>query len=193
MYQWITEVTQKIENWASEADIVYNFAARYYHDVIKKEIVLANITKRDHILCIGGGICPFSAILLHQATGAKVTVIDNNMDCVLKARQVIARLGLKSFVTVLCQDGSSRNLSFSEYTVIHFALQVCPMECVFSHVEKYVAPGTKLLIRRPKRQLGKMYSRFFAPMLTSCPLTIHKNARNIGSTILYVKQGNVPL
>jgi len=175
---WLTTFTQKIEDWASRTEIVFKLAEKYYHDVIRKEIILANITAKDHILCIGGGICPFSAILLHKTTGAKVTVIDNNRSCVTKAKQVIARLGLSKHMQVLCQDGRSSDISFCEYTVVHFALQVCPMECVFSNVEEKVAPGTKMLVRRTKGQTETH---------CHCPLTLHKTACNIGSTSLYIK------
>lgn len=186
MSQWITAITQKIEDWASEKEIVYKFAEKYYRDVVQKEIVLAAITEGDSILCIGGGICPFSAILFHQATGAKITVIDNNTCCVSKAKQVIDRLNLNEHVTVLHQDGRSTDISFSAYTVVHFALQTQPMECVFSHVEKNVTPGTKLLVRRPKKRLKNLYSQL--PMLHHCPFTVHSAASNIGSTMLYIKE-----
>jgi len=186
--QWITDFTRKIEYQATRSEFVYQLTAGYYRDVIQKEVVLANITKGDHILCIGGGTCPFSAILFHQATGAKVTVIDNNVICIPIARQVIEHLGIGEHVRVLCQDGAGADTTFSEYTVVHFALQVCPMASVFSHVEKQVAPGTKLLIRRPKTQLKNLYSGLPSPLLHSCPLTTHKKARNIGSTLLYIKQ-----
>ena len=188
MAKWITAFTKKIEDWASRTEFIYKLAESYYHDVIKKEIVLANISKEDHILCIGGGICPFSAILLHQASGAKVTVIDNDSRCVAKASQLVERLGLSGKVKVSFKDGCSTNLTFSKYSIVHFALQVNPMACVFSHVEEHVAPGTKLLVRRPKRQLRRLYSRLPSPMLNLCPLIIHSKTRNIGSTLLYVKQ-----
>jgi len=184
----ITGLTQKIEAMASEAGIAYRLAEGYYRDVVQNEVVLANITKDDHILCIGGGICPFSAILFHQITGARVTVIDNDSNCVPKARQVIKRLGLGEYVRVLYQDGGSAGINFSDYTVVHFALQVCPMECVFTYVENNVSPGTKLLVRRPKSRLGKLYSRLSRELLSHCPLTTHKKARNIDSTALYIKQ-----
>ena len=185
---WICSFTQKIEDWASETEFLFKLARDYYHDVVQNEIVLANITSDDNILCIGGGICPFSAILFHQATGAKVTVIDSNNCCVDKARQIIKRLGLSKSVKVICQDGGSAALSFAKYSVVHFALQVSPMETVFPYVEKRVAPNTRLLVRRPKKHLGKLYSCLPSPLLHSCPLTTHKKARNIGSTLLYIKQ-----
>ncbi|MCL2545806.1 MAG: hypothetical protein FWE06_01245 [Oscillospiraceae bacterium] len=183
----ITKLTQKIESWASETAFIYKFASGYYRDVVEKEIVLANIGGHDHILCVGGGICPFTAILFHQTTGAKVTVIDNDSCCVPKAKRVIERLGISDAVRVLCQDGSNQALAFADYTVVHFALQVCPMEGVFSNIENRVDPGTKLLIRQPKRKLRKLYDKLPSALLRRCPLTMHKKARNIGSTLLYVK------
>jgi len=186
MLRWITGITQKIECRAAKSRAVYWLASQYYRDVVQKEIELAGITKNDHILCIGGGICPFSAILFHQATGARVTVIDNNTACVPQAQRVIERLGLGGHVRVFCQDGGSAELSLSEYSVVHFALQVSPMERVFSRVEKQAAHGTRLLVRRPKSRLCGLYGCLPGFALACCPHITHK-ARNIGSTLLYVK------
>ncbi|MCL2169772.1 MAG: hypothetical protein FWB74_07100 [Defluviitaleaceae bacterium] len=181
---WITDITRKIEGLAAKNKFVYSIASRYYTDVIKSEASLAGITADDHVLCIGGGICPFSAILLHQTTGAKVTVIDNEIHCVSEAQQVVRRLGICGNVNVVHQDGACKHACYKNYTVIHFALQVSPMECVFSQVEACTAPGTKFLIRRPKKHLCGLYSKL---SLNSETEVLHKKGRNVGSTLLYVK------
>ncbi|MCL2187482.1 MAG: hypothetical protein FWC16_06925 [Defluviitaleaceae bacterium] len=185
---WVTRLTQKIEAWAARNSAVYKLAEGYYRDVVQKEVALANINEGDHILCIGGGFCPFSAILLHRETGARVTVIDNCNDCVLLAQQMIRRMGLEKFIHVRLQDGASTPIG--DYTVVHFALQVFPMECVFNHVKSQAAPGTRFLIRRPKDGLRSLYSKIsnkVKHMLNQCPFAVHNNARNIGKTLLYVK------
>ena len=183
---WITKFTQKIEYFAVKTKLIYNIGKKYYRDMIKNEISLANITSNDRILCIGGGLCPFSAIMLHQATGALVTVIDNNSSCISKARQVIERLGIGECVRVLHRDGGDTELSLSEYTIVHFAMQVAPLEYVLSQVERRAAAGTKLLVRRPKNCMKHLYSR----ITLSCPRYItHKKARSVGSTMLYIKDG----
>lgn len=184
----ITGLTHKIEYLAAGSKTIYWLASRYYRDVVKKEIGLAGITEKDHVLCIGGGICPFSGILFHQATGARVTIIDNSAGCVRKAKKIVHRLGLNEYVQVVCQDGGSQSLSLSEYTVIHFAMQVCPMDYVFSHVERLASFGTKLLVRLPKKCLEGMYSCLPEPIIENCIPTSHKNACNIGSTVLYIKR-----
>jgi len=176
MLKWITKFTHKIEKQAVETGLIYRLASRYYNDVVRKEAVLASITQEDHILCIGGGICPFTAILFHQLTGAKVTVIDKDEKCIPKARKVISRLKLNEQVRVLHKDGN--NVDLGDYSVIHVALQVSPMEKVLSSIESQITEGTRLLVRRPK--IG-------ARLLSYCPYTTHK-ARNIGSTVLYIKQ-----
>jgi len=180
---WITRFTQKIEALAAKNKLIFRLASRYYNKIIKNEVDLADITKDDHILCIGGGICPFSAIMLHQNTGAKVTVIDNDSACIPEARKVISRLGIGDSVHVTCQDGCCADLSLSRYTVVHFALQVSPLESVFAQVQKRAADGTKLLIRRPKNHLCRLYSR----LSLSCQRHVaHKGPSNVGSTLLYV-------
>jgi len=186
MLRWITGITQGIERQAARSRAFYWLASQYYRNVIRREIELAGVTGNDHVLCIGGGVCPFSAILFHQATGAKVTVIDNNGVCVPQARRVIERLGIGAHVRVFCQDGGSAGLSLSEYSVVHFALQVSPMERVFRRVEGRVAQGTRLLVRRPKTRLSGLYGRSAGLAMACCRYITHK-ARNIGSTLLYVK------
>jgi len=183
----ITKLTQKIEYLAAEKSLVFNIASRYYHDVVDKEIDLANITEDDRVLCIGGGFCPFSAILMHQKTGAKITVIDNDADCLPKAREVIERFGLCEHIHLECQEGCCKNLALSQFTVVHFALQITPFAYVFAEVEKKVNPGTKLLIRRPKDGLNKMYCKLSETLLTCCRYIKHRVPCNIGSTFLYVK------
>ena len=190
MSEWITHLTYKIENQAAKAGLVYKFACGYYRDVIQNEIALANITDKDHILCIGGGMCPFSAILFHQLTGAKVTVIDNNADCIPKAKQAIKRLELDQFVQVFHQDGNGTDIRFTNYSVIHLALQIRPIERMFHTIKKEMTSGTKLLVRRPKKHLEEMYDQLSDDLLAHCPHTAHKS-RNIGSTVLYTKPAEI--
>jgi len=190
MSQWITGITRGIECSAAKSRGLFWLASLYYKSVVKKEIALAGITERDHALCIGGGICPFTAILLHRATGAKVTVIDCCAACTQKARRVIERLGLGEHVRVLCRDGGGEGLSFSEYSVVHFALQVSPMESVFSRVEKQAELGTRLLVRRPKSSLSCLYCALPGCAAALCPRIVHR-FRNIGSTLLYIKGGRL--
>jgi len=186
--QKITTFTQKIEALSAEQKFFYWLTSKYYDSVVKREIKLAGITKDDNILCIGGGLCPFSAVLLHQTTGAKVTVIDNNEACAKKAQEVIDRLGLQPHVTVRCEDGASLDFPLAPFSIVHLALQVFPMNQVFAQVEAHVNPGTKILVRRPRKCLNKLYSQWSNSVIHCCQQIFHKRLRNIGRTQLYIKK-----
>lgn len=182
----VTRLTQKIEYWAADNKIIYSLASQYYNDIIHREAKLANINSNDHVLCIGGGPCPFSAILLHQATGARVTVIDNDKQCVRAAQQLVTRMALDNVIQIFCQDG--KDIVLKGYSVILLALQVSSLDTVLANLEKQARPGTKLLVRRPKQCLNKMYCNLSSNWLTDCIAVRHKRARNIANTLLYIKQ-----
>jgi len=187
MLNFITRATQKIEERAAAVGIIYKLAEFYYKRVISREIDLAEISSDDNVLFIGGGVCPLSAILIHRSTGAKVTVMDNDRDCVSKASEVVERLGLSENIKLLHADGGDSELSLDGYTVIHLALQVTPVEKVFSELKRRASPGVKLLVRRPKDKLCSLYCDLSGKMLKSCNCVIHPGASNIGSTFMYTK------
>jgi hypothetical protein len=178
----ITSLTQKIESWASGAGVFYRLAENYYIDMVKNEAALAGIGENDKILCIGGGCCPFSAILFHRTTKARGTVVDNCDKCLPNAQPVIERLGLSDYINVVLQDGCP--LDIKDYSVIHLALQVNPIEKVVTEVESRMKPGAKLLIRQPKKNLCCLYDKFSNAMLAGCDCINHKS-RGVGSTFLY--------
>ena len=122
MSSTVTAITQKIENLAPRSRILFRLASCYYRGVISREADLAAIDSSDRVLFIGGGSCPFSAILLHQKTGAHITAIDHNAPCSEKAVSVIRQLGLEGKISILCSGAECPDLSLSSYTVVHFAL-----------------------------------------------------------------------
>jgi len=187
MLYFITKCTQLIEHIASKVQLIFHIVARYYHDVINNEISLANIKSSDHILCIGGGFCPFSAILLHMKTMARITVIDNDSKCTKNAIKLIKRLGLEQGIHIVHCDARNEVLTYDDFTVVHFALQTTPIHEVFESVKSRVSVGTKLLIRRPKARIGYMYSCLLSSRLTDCEYIHHNKACNIGTTYLYKK------
>jgi len=186
MAQFITSVTQRIEYIAAKNSVIYKMAELYYKDVVQKEVELASILQDDRVLCIGGGACPLSAILLHRLTGAKITVIDNDRACVLASRRAINRLGYADSIEILHGDGDA--IDPCKFSVVHFAMQVCPLEQVFRAVENRLSSGARILVRRPRHRIKGLYSSMDSEPLRSCARITHKHLRNLGETILYQKE-----
>ena len=186
MKKFITTITQKIEYMAARNSFVYEIVALYYKDIVKKEAELADIRENDRVLCIGGGACPFSAIMLHRLTRAKITVIDNNLNCVLVSRHAISQMGYSNSIEILYDDGCT--IDPYKSSVVHLALQVCPLEQVFQTVKDRVAPGTRILVRKPKESIKELYSDMNIGMFQGCKRITHKYLCNLGETILYQKR-----
>ena len=152
----IIKLTQFIELLATKNRLAYCITSAYYRFLVKREAVLANINEKDRVLCIGGGICPYTAILLHRYTRAHVTVEDSNKRCVEEARKFISRKGYKNINVVL---GKGEDLSYDGYTVIHLAMQITPKELVLREVLSRAQEGTRVLIRKPKKGVERLYCR----------------------------------
>lgn len=152
---WITKCTQGIELLATKSRIIYLFASLYYRLLVKRESMLAGIGKDDRVLCIGGGMCPYTAILLHQYTKARVTVIDNDSRCIEQSRCFLRHLGMEG-VDVTFHDGAQVNCR--GHTVIHIAMQISPKEAVLKQILKKAQDGARVLVRMPKNNLEGLYS-----------------------------------
>lgn len=183
MEQVITRITKGLEQLSARNKHFYRTVSLYYRSMIKKEIELANISASDKVLCIGGGPCPFSGILLHEYTGAKVTIVDNDDLCVRCSRSVINSLGYGDDISVLHGDG--KEIVPKDYSVIHMAAQVYPLAQVLREIKRRCCLGTKILVRLPKKSLFKAYGIEDVSFLNNCELkTFHSRVANVESTYL---------
>ncbi|NLK27989.1 MAG: hypothetical protein GX306_06565 [Clostridiales bacterium] len=185
MVKVIPRTTKVLERLAAKNTPIYRTLSLYYKKLVREEVTLANIQATDKVLCIGGGPCPFSGILLHEYTGAHVTIIDNDECCVCIAKGLIEKLGYSDSITVLHSDGN--NISPEDYSVIHMAVQVSPMEKVFCHLRQGCRMGAKILVRLPKKTLSNLYSINDLSVFQSCSGKAVHSWRNVDSTALFIK------
>jgi protein-L-isoaspartate O-methyltransferase len=185
MVKLIPKTTKIIERLAAKNTSIYRTIALYYKKLVKNEVDLANIQSTDKVLCIGGGPCPISGILLHEYTGAHVTIIDNDYCCVRISRELIQKLGYSDSIDILHSDGNE--ISPEGYSVIHMAVQVSPMEQVFSNLKQGCRFGAKILVRLPKERLASFYSCNNCSLFNACCAKAVHNWRNIDSTALFIK------
>lgn len=185
MARIILKTTKALERLAARNASLYRTVSLYYKRLIKKEAALANIQAGDKVLFIGGGPCPISGILLHEYTGAHITIIDNDPRCVGISKKLIEKLGYADFIEVLHSDGTDINPE--DYTVIHMAVQVSPLKQVFRHLKKGCRFGAKILVRLPKKRLADTCVITECSLCaTCCNKAVHRWG-NIDSTALFVK------
>ncbi|NLJ88370.1 MAG: class I SAM-dependent methyltransferase [Epulopiscium sp.] len=181
----ISRATKLLELLAAKSISIYKIASVYYKSLVKEEVSLASIKSTDKVLCIGGGPCPFSGILLHEYTGAYVTIIDNDNLSVRTARELVEKLGYADYIDVIHSDGN--DIFPTDYDVIHMALQVSPMDQVFCNMKKRCSFGSKILVRLPKKGLTKFYDINDHSIFINCYKKSVHNWRNVDSTALFVK------
>lgn len=181
----IPRVTRFLECLATKSYLVYRTISLYYKKVVKDEIDLADIDSTDKVLFIGGGQCPFSGILLHEYTGANVTIIDCDDYCVQASRKLIKNLGDEKYIEILHMDG--KDVFLDDYDIVHMAAQVSPIEQVFSHLKRGCNAEAKILVRLPKKTLQNFYSVKEPSVFKDCCGRIIHSWRNIGTTLLFVK------
>lgn len=183
----ITALTQKIEWLANQSRLFYPMVALYYKNMIKREVKLAELKPGDNVLCIGGGPCPYTAIMLHQLTGASVTVVDNNEECVQQSADLIRRMGLEDAIRIVCGEGEE--MDCAGFTVIHLALQVSPKGKVLKNLLARAGNGVKILVRLPKELMNGLYCPLESCPLPCCKCIKHSFFTNVGNTALYIKGG----
>jgi 16S rRNA A1518/A1519 N6-dimethyltransferase RsmA/KsgA/DIM1 with predicted DNA glycosylase/AP lyase activity len=175
----ITKFTQKVELWATKSKLIYFLMSVYYRMMVKREVTLANVSQNDRVLCIGGGVCPYTAILINKYTRSKVTVIDNDNACIEKSRKFLRRLGLDG-IEIVHADG--KHVCCRDYTVIHIAMQITPKELIIDEVLKKAKEGTRVLVRQPKSVLENLYCPLYGESGVFCSCVKHSLFSNVDNT-----------
>lgn len=179
----ITSLTQLIEYWACRSCLFYYLSWLYYRGMVRREVELAKITRADHVLVVGGGPCPHTAIQIHRLTGARVTVVDNDFLCVRSAIRLLERLGIADMVQVLHRHG--QNLKTDQYTVVVLALQLTPKLEIIRAMERQAKQGDRILICLAKDSLADWYSPLDQVQFVNLPAVTHNQFSNVKQTVLY--------
>lgn len=157
------QFTKKIERLCYQLPLAAYLCRKYYANIVQNEVKLGRIDARDHVLCIGGGPVPCTAIEIAIRTGAKVDVIDSDLQAVIHARHLIERLCLAERMKVYHVRGECYDVK--TYTVIHIAKQVFPRQAVIDWTLSQADLGARILIRHAKSSMKCLYT---APEMKIC-------------------------
>lgn len=127
-----------------------------YRGVIRREVALAEISSRDHVLAIGCGSLPFTAVHVARMTGARVTAVDCDSAAVEKAQSLVARLGLAHRISVIHGDAACDPLPPADVALV--ALQAAPKEHIRANLRRSIPAGHgRVVYRLPRNGLVGEY------------------------------------
>lgn len=127
-----------------EDNITHNYLTRYYN-LAANEIRLAGLTQTDHVLFIGSGPFPITAIEYAKQTGCRVDCVEKLEDKAEASRNVIHRLGLSSQIQVYNAEGQS--FPPGVYSAILVGVLAQPKQDIIDSIERESRDGTKVLAR----------------------------------------------
>ncbi|WP_017471685.1 class I SAM-dependent methyltransferase [Amphibacillus jilinensis] len=160
-------LTKKIEGLTAKTGIGWLLFKVYYTRKVMREINCANICEKDHVLCVGGGAIPCTAILIAQQTNANVTVVDHDSVMIRLAQSFVKRLGILNSIQFIHANGET--FCYQPYSVIHVARQVDPQEEVITGISKTACEQTRIIIRTANlsyvRNNQEQHGPFEVPLL----------------------------
>lgn len=151
----IPGLTLWLEAFCCRFPLLSPFFRHYYHKAVDNEVRLGDISSTDHVLCIGCGPLPVTAMEIARRTGARITAVDICPMAVKWARRAVERNKLSHLVQVQKADG--RKVNPRGYTVVHVARQVCPQQCVLDNILARCGNKVRVIVRTPHACLEKFY------------------------------------
>ena len=176
-----------IASWEKKCNkipFLFNLYARPYKSILKKEIALANISEDDHILNVGCGAMPFTAIYLAKYTGAQVWAIDRDQEVIKRAKYSIKNMGLEEKIQVLNADGI--DFKKKKFTVAVVALQAEPKDEILENILSVSKPGTRFVFRLARDCFSSQYDFLSKEYLPDA--TVKQRMITFNKSVMFLKK-----
>ncbi len=178
----MAKITNIIEKGMGKHPALVRLYGLYYNDMVEKEIELGQIQSADHVLCIGGGCLPYTAIKIAQETSATIKVIDIDEDAVQTARRVVAKVGLSDRIKITLASG--QGVDAAGFSVAHVALQATPRDAILENIFKTASTRIRILMRSPRKHMQSLYCKTHEKYLCNCYKQVGQNTPTMQATWL---------
>jgi len=122
----------------------------FYEELVDKEIKLAEVTKNDKILNIGGGPIPATSLLLNKKTGAEITCIDIDKKAVKHAKNFLKMHHSSSQIKVEYGDGTKYDAH--GFDVIFISWGVDNLFQILRNISSKMKNDARIVIRLPRSE-----------------------------------------
>jgi precorrin-6B methylase 2 len=133
------------EKIATKFDIISSNYLKMYQELVVKEIEMVGISQNDHVLIIGCGSLPITAILVASITNAEVTAIDKDNFAVKEANNYIRNHQLDARVKIEHADGEIYPLK--KFDVIYLSYGMKNIENIFKVIIKNTKKNSRIIFR----------------------------------------------
>jgi len=133
------------EKVATKFDIISSNYLNMYQELVDKELEMVGISQNDHVIIIGCGSLPITAILVATKTNAQVTAIDNDNFAVKEANKYIRKHHLEDKVKIEQADGESYPLK--RFDVVYLSYGMKNKENIFKIITNNTKKNSRIIFR----------------------------------------------
>jgi len=129
----------------------------FYNEMVKNEIALAEISRKDKILHVGCGPIPVTAILVSEKTSAKVTGIDRNRFSVKQAQRLLLELKLSDKVRVEYAEALQYPLGSFDLVIVSQGIK--PYNETLEYISQYMRNDARVIFRTSSSARGELVDK----------------------------------
>jgi len=133
------------EKVATKFDIISSNYLNMYQELVDKELEMVGISQNDHVIIIGCGSLPITAILVATKTNAQVTAIDNDNFAVKEANKYIRKHHLEDKVKIEQADGESYPLK--RFDIVYLSYGMKNKENIFKIITNNTKKNSRIIFR----------------------------------------------
>lgn len=149
----------ELERRFSDRPWFFRLYAAPYRRLVRREVRLARVGRDDTLLSIGCGALPFTAVLAHVLTGARVIAVDIDRNAAERARRLVHRMGRSGMIEVAIADASTAALPSADVALV--ALQASPKDEIWRNLHRSLRAGSgRAVFRLPRATLVSEYGSF---------------------------------
>jgi hypothetical protein len=135
-------------------EVISEIYLKLYHEIVIKEIILAQISSHDRVLIIGSGSLPATPALIAQNTHAQIVSIDKDCTAVKEATRYVNIHHLEQMLTIECADGLTYPVEL--FTVIVVLYGVKQPAMMLSYLASHIDQNTRVVYRTITDSQGRV-------------------------------------
>jgi ribosomal protein L11 methylase PrmA len=136
---------------AYSPNLAHIFINNYSRPIIKIEIKMTGLSKKDKFIQIGCGSMPYTSLIMGQITGASITGIDIDRLALKHAKKYVTNYGADVKDNFLIEYGNGADYNLSDYDVIMISLGIEILDKVFENILKTAKPEARIIFRNISR------------------------------------------